>query len=70
MKTSERRDEVWFMRTRDHFNATFVKNHFIISELYKGEVGRWYVHMTLGFIIVTNIVGNFVGLWIVDTSTR
>jgi len=44
--------------------------YFITPELYKGEVGRWYVHMTLGFIIVTNIVGNFVGLWLVDTSTR
>lgn len=29
----------------------------------------WLLHMLLGLLIVVNISGNFVGLWLVDTST-
>jgi len=30
----------------------------------------WLIHMTLGLLILVNISGNFLGLWLIDTSTR
>jgi len=43
---------------------------FITPELYKEGGEIWYFHVVLGTIMLVNIAGNFLGLWLVDTSTR
>jgi hypothetical protein len=37
--------------------------------LYGGD-WSWYAHMLAGLLIFCNILGNFLGLWLTDTSTR
>jgi hypothetical protein len=35
-----------------------------------GDDWTWYIHMLAGLVIFYNILGNFLGLWLTDTSTR
>lgn len=49
----------------------FWETCFITPGLYSEDGSSiWYVHMLFGLVIFVNIIGNFLGLWLVDTSTR
>ena len=51
--------------------STFVYEvHLVLPVLYAEGPARFYLHGALGFFLLFNIVGNFVGLWLTDTSTR
>jgi len=43
---------------------------FVTPELYSEDTFTWYLHMLFGLVVFVNIAGNFLGLWLVDTSTR
>jgi len=43
---------------------------YITPDVYPTDSYTWYMHMTMGILIFINILGNFLGLWLVDTSTR
>ena len=53
----------WAKRFVENFNIFF-------SDLYKDSGDIWWVHVVIGTIMFVNISGNFLGLWLVDTSTR
>jgi len=42
----------------------------VCQSIFSAESLTWYLHMLVGLVAVINITGNFVGLWLVDTSTR
>jgi len=42
----------------------------VAPELFRGSPVWFYLHLTLGTVFLVNIVGNFIGLWLTDTSTR
>ena len=52
--------------------ATFVyETRVVLPALYPAEWSPWRAaHVALGAFLLLNIVGNFVGLWLTDTSTR
>jgi palmitoyltransferase len=51
--------------------ATFVfEVNVVFPELYKGAPWTYYAHLALGTVLLVNIVGNYIGLWLTDTSTR
>ena len=37
---------------------------------YKDAYGSYLFHMVIGFFLLFNLLGNFIGLWLTDTSTR
>jgi palmitoyltransferase len=37
---------------------------------YEDAYTSYLMHMSVGFFLLVNLVGNFVGLWLTDTSTR
>lgn len=42
----------------------------VSRSIFSPEGYVWYIHMVFGLVLVVNITGNFLGLWLVDTSTR
>jgi len=42
----------------------------IVPKIYPEASISWFIHMFLGALVTINITGNFLGLWLVDTSTR
>jgi len=42
----------------------------IVPSLYTEACLAWFVHVAVGTLVLINVVGNFMGLWLVDTSTR
>jgi len=43
---------------------------YVTPDLYKDEEESWWIHVFIGTFMFVNITGNFLGLWLVDTSTR
>lgn len=50
--------------------VTYIWETFVVTPGLYGDDWMWYGHMLAGFVIFCNIVGNFLGLWLTDTSTR
>ena len=50
--------------------ATYIYETTIVIPSVYAESFMYYIHMAAGFFILCNLVGNFLGLWLVDTSTR
>jgi len=51
--------------------VTYIWEVAVVSNsLFPPESLTWYFHMLWGLVVVINISGNFLGLWLVDTSTR
>ncbi len=42
----------------------------VIPTIYKDELTSLVLHNIVGFFLLYNLVGNFIGLWLTDTSTR
>jgi len=42
----------------------------VIPSLYREAYSSVILHNTVGFFLLFNLVGNFIGLWLTDTSTR
>jgi len=50
---------------------TYIWEVAVVSRSIFSQDGvAWYFHMALGVVMVINVTGNFLGLWLVDTSTR
>ena len=51
--------------------ATFIYEvHIVLADLYAERTLAYYFHGTVGVFLLVNIVGNYLGLWLTDTSTR
>lgn len=51
--------------------VTYIWEVAVVSQsLFPKDSVSWYFHMLFGLVVVINITGNFLGLWLVDTSTR
>ena len=37
---------------------------------YQDAYVSYLLHMTIGFFLLFNLLGNYIGLWLTDTSTR
>ena len=57
-----------------HFDAVLLPDQnidsLILLELYSEDTFTWYLHMLFGLVVFVNIAGNFLGLWLDDTSAR
>lgn len=42
----------------------------VIPSIYRDEYSSLVMHNLVGFFLLFNLVGNFIGLWLTDTSTR
>ena len=50
--------------------ATFVYEvRIVLPVLYEDLAARYFAHITFGVFLTINIIGNFLGLWLTDTST-
>lgn len=50
--------------------ATFYyETSLVLSALYEDSPVRYYAHLTVGTFLLLNIIGNYLGLWLTDTST-
>lgn len=44
--------------------------HVVLPALYNTSPISYIIHMVIGAFLLLNLVGNFLGLWLTDTSTR
>ncbi|CAB4069337.1 ZDHHC [Lepeophtheirus salmonis] len=57
---------VSFMIPCSYFYETLI----VVPSLYSQSSVMFYIHNLLGIFILMNLLGNFLGLWLIDTSTR
>eukprot|EP00096_Caligus_rogercresseyi_P001583 TRINITY_DN1262_c0_g2_i1.p1 TRINITY_DN1262_c0_g2~~TRINITY_DN1262_c0_g2_i1.p1 ORF type:complete len:288 (-),score=84.02 TRINITY_DN1262_c0_g2_i1:1616-2416(-) len=48
----------------------FYESLIVLPSLTPSNCIMFYIHHILGLFIVVNLLGNFMGLWLIDTSTR
>jgi len=47
--------------------VTYIWEVAVVSQsIFPRDSITWYLHMVFGLVVVTNIIGNFLGLWLVD----
>ena len=44
--------------------------NLVLPNLYQDSYFGWVCHNMMGAFLLINLVGNFLGLWLTDTSTR
>lgn len=51
--------------------ATYIyETAIVVPEIYSSAPYAYYVHNAVGLFFLVNLIGNFLGLWLTDTSTR
>jgi len=51
--------------------ATYIyETSIVVPAIYSTSPYAYYIHNAVGFFLLINLIGNFLGLWLTDTSTR